>query len=392
MPSTPDPNYWGNPPQTPRSSNIPQQPAQHTAPKPPMGAQPATPVQGSTAPQQQVPFTPVNNNGPKQANSNYQQVPQGASTPPAPAAPPAPVHPAKKKMGVVVAVAIIAALLVGMGGCAACTAVVSATLDNADDTWHAHGDFDEGYQNYSAPISEQEFLNRETRTDFGLVGSAALDSAELDAIQSNFFDNAGKAPDANGAYAAGVYRVGTDIPAGDYWFTGDKANLSTFYILQPTSAGATTYDTVHINSYYGHNLMDLREGEVFILDNDGSMLPLDQMTESFMPPYGSGVYRVGVDIPEGTYQLVVGDGADDYSSCTVMADLDFDENSSYLYRNYFIKGDKPGTITLEAGTYVRALQHADEAHRIGVVSAGLYRTLRKQIRDEASVSLIPVFC
>lgn len=352
MPSTPDPNYWGNPPQTPRSSNIPQQPAQHTAPKPPMGAQPATPVQGSTAPQQQVPFTPVNNNGPKQANSNYQQVPQGASTPPAPAAPPAPVHPAKKKMGVVVAVAIIAALLVGMGGCAACTAVVSATLDNADDTWHAHGDFDEGYQNYSAPISEQEFLNRETRTDFGLVGSAALDSAELDAIQSNFFDNAGKAPDANGAYAAGVYRVGTDIPAGDYWFTGDKANLSTFYILQPTSAGATTYDTVHINSYYGHNLMDLREGEVFILDNDGSMLPLDQMTESFMPPYGSGVYRVGVDIPEGTYQLVVGDGADDYSSCTVMADLDFDENSSYLYRNYFIKGDKPGTITLEAGTYV----------------------------------------
>ena len=96
MPSTPDPNYWGNPPQTPRSSNIPQQPAQHTAPEPPMGAQPATPAQGSTAPQQQVPFTPVNN-GPEQANGNYQQVPQGASTPPAPAAPPAPVHPAKKR-------------------------------------------------------------------------------------------------------------------------------------------------------------------------------------------------------------------------------------------------------------------------------------------------------
>ena len=69
-------------------------------------------------------------------------------------------------------------------------------------------------------------------------------------------------------------------------------------------------------------------------------------------PYGSGVYRVGIDIPEGTYQLVVGDGADDYSSCTVMADLDFDEDSSYLYRNYFIKGDKPDTITLEAGTFV----------------------------------------
>ena len=116
--------------------------------------------------------------------------------------------------------------------------------------------------------------------------------------------------------------------------------------------GASTYDTVHINSYYGHNLMDLREGEVFILDNEGTMLPLDQMTKTFTPPYGSGVYRVGIDIPEGTYQLVVGDGTNDYSSCSVMIDLDYDENSSYLYRNYFIKGDKPDTITLEAGTYV----------------------------------------
>lgn len=202
------------------------------------------------------------------------------------------------------------------------------------------------------PINEQELLNRETRTDFGLVGSTALDSAELDSVQSSYFDNTSKAPDANGMYAAGIYRVGTDIPAGNYWFSGNKSSLSTFYILQPTSAGASTYDTVHINSYYGHNLMDLREGEVFILDNEGTMLPLDQMTKTFTPPYGSGVYRVGIDIPEGTYQLVVGDGANDYSSCSVMIDLNYDENSSYLYRNYFIKGDKPDTITLEAGTYV----------------------------------------
>lgn len=351
MPSAPDPNYWGNPPQTPRSSNIPQQPAHHQSPEPPMGAQSAMPMQNGAAPQQ-APFVPTNGNGATQTGANFQQAPQGGFIPPAPAAPPAPIRPEKKKTGIIVAIAIIAALLVGMGGCAACAAVLSTTLDDADDAWHAHNDFGQEYQNYGTPTSEQEFLNRETRTDFGLVGSTALDSAELDAVQSSYFGNASKAPDANGNYAAGVYRVGTDIPAGNYWFTGNKSSLSTFYILQPTSAGATTYDTVHINSYYGHNLMDLREGEVFILDNEGTMLPLDQVTKSFTPPYGSGVYRVGIDIPEGTYQLVVGDGADDYSSCTVMADLDFDEDSSYLYRNYFIKGDKPDTITLEAGTFV----------------------------------------
>lgn len=194
---------------------------------------------------------------PRKQAPTSSRFPKGGSIPPAPAAPPAPIRPEKKNTGIIVAIAIIAALLVGMGGCAACTAVLSATLDDADDARHAQSDFNQQYQNHNMPINEQELLNRETRTDFGLVGSAALDSAELDSVQSSYFDNASKAPDANGMYAAGVYRVGTDIPAGNYWFSGNKSSLSTFYILQPTSAGASTYDTVHINSYYGHNLMGL---------------------------------------------------------------------------------------------------------------------------------------
>ena len=210
MPSAPDPNYWGNPPQTPRSSNIPQQPAHHESPEPPMGAQSAMPMQNGAAPQQ-APFVPTNGNGTTQTGTNFQQAPQGSFIPPAPAAPPAPIRPEKKKTGIIVAIAIIAALLVGMGGCAACAAVLSTTLDDADDDWHAHNDFGQEYQNYSAPISEQEFLNGETRTDFGLVGSTALNGAELDAVQSSYFGNASKAPDANGKYAAGVYRVGTAI-------------------------------------------------------------------------------------------------------------------------------------------------------------------------------------
>ena len=197
MPSTPDPNYWGNPPQTPRSSNIPQQPMHHASPEPPMGARSSMSAQDGAAPQQQAPFTPAGGNGATQTGANFQQVPQGGSIPPAPAAPPAPIRPEKKNTGIIVAIAIIAALLVGMGGCAACTAVLSATLDDADDARHAQSDFNQQYQNHNMPINEQELLNRETRTDFGLVGSAALDSAELDSVQSSYFDNASKAPDAN---------------------------------------------------------------------------------------------------------------------------------------------------------------------------------------------------
>lgn len=240
-----------------------------------------------------------------------------------------------------------------MGGCVACTTVISTALDDSDTTWYTHDDTanQRGY-GYSEPKTEQESLNRETRRDFGLAGNAALGNAELDAIQSDFFGNASKAPDASGNYAAGVYHVGTDVPAGSYWFTGSETDLSYFYILQPASSGSSTYNTVHINSYYGHNLMDLQDGDVLILNNKGTMVSLDKMNDTFTAPYGSGVYRVGTDIPEGTYQLIVGDGANDYSACYVMSDLNFDEYSSYLYSDYFVKGDTPDTITLEAGTYI----------------------------------------
>ena len=100
---------------------------------------------------------------------------------------------------------------------------------------------------------------------------------------------------------------------------------------------------------------------MLILNNKGTMVPINKMNDAFTAPYGSGVYRVGTDIPEGTYQLIVGDGANDYSACYVMSDLNFDEDSSYLYSDYFVKGDNPGTRNL-----YRALQHADEARWAGI--------------------------
>ena len=354
MPSTPDPNYWGNPPQTPRSRNIPQRPSPKQAPQPP---QAASQQANAGAPQaNQAAGSQSSTNGAAshsaQPNGSCQTTAQEAYT--TPIAPPAPNQPTQKNhTALIVVIAIVAAVLVGMGGCVACATVVSTALDDQDAAWYTHDNSaDQKGTYYDAPKTEQESLNRETRRDFGLAGNAALSNAELDTIQSNRFGNASKAPDASGAYAAGVYHVGTDIPAGSYWFTGSETSLSYFYILQPASSSPSAYDTVHINSYYGHNLMDLQDGDVLILNNKGTMVPINKMNDAFTAPYGSGVYRVGTDIPEGTYQLIVGDGANDYSACYVMSDLNFDEDSSYLYSDYFVKGDNPETITLEAGTYI----------------------------------------
>ena len=182
MPSTPDPDYWGNPPQTPRSSNIPQQPMHHTSPEPPMGARSSMSAQDAQRPSSKHRSPLPAATEPRKQAPTSSRFPRGLH-PPAPAAPPAPIRPEKKNTGIIVAIAIIAALLVGMGGCAACTAVLSATLDDADDARPAQSDFNQQYQNHNMPINEQELLNRETRTDFGLV--AALPSIALSSIPFN---------------------------------------------------------------------------------------------------------------------------------------------------------------------------------------------------------------
>ena len=261
------------------------------------------------------------------------------------------------KRGLIVVIIVLVCLLSISCGVSSCNVL----LNVVDSTQQSGSAFDYGTgnssnssngsngNNYSS--NEQSTLNSSTRQALGLSGSSSFTENDLATVEASCFNNASIKPDANGNYGVGVYRVGTDLPAGTYWFGGSSSELSYFYILTPTSDGASTYNVSHANNYYGHNLMELQDGEVFILDNNGTMTPIEKVSQQFSQPYTSGVYRVGTDIPAGTYKLSVGDGADDYSACYVMSDLNF-TNSSYLYSNYFVPGDTPGEITLKEGTYI----------------------------------------
>lgn len=414
MPDTPDPSYWGNPPETPHrggqgaapgtpippayngaqmppqagtpqpqdaaAAGTPQpqaaaagfspqqaapsaaadprptqqpQPTPQAAPQPQPAPGPAATPQPQAIPQPQAAQQPGYYAAPAgQGQPPYGQPPYNAysyHTPPAPPAPPA-VHKTSHKGAIAaIIVVLVLAALFGIGGCTACTAAV-LTLDagsNYEDLPFS--------DNNSTPLPDSSsddtaFMNQSLRSTFGLSGSGSITDSDLATIKSTAFPNATTAPDAQGRYAAGIYRVGTDIPAGTYWFSGSSTDLSYFYVLVNTFDD-NTYDTIYANSYYGHNLMELLDGDVLVLDNSGTMEPIEAMTDAFTPPYHSGVYRVGTDIPAGTYYLGVGDGADDISACFVMSDLYFDD-SSYLYSSTFLPGDDPGTVTLEDGTYV----------------------------------------
>ena len=345
MTKTPDPNYWGNPPQTPSHTSqetsfqgAPQAPCQQNPQAGPTysAQQPgSTNAQGAAAPNAQ----------PQQAVPN-QQIPQPQAAPYG--TPPTPPQ-KKKHTGCIVAaiIAVILVVLLGVAGCSACSAVISSVEDSRVN----HPNFDLPDNNYpSDPIASAG--NSYVRDAFGLSANsnASLTADELNTIQADYFANTSKQPDEEGDYPAGVYYIGSDIPAGGYWFDGDDDELSNFYILQPSDNNDGTYDVTHINSYYGHNLTEVQDGEVLIVDNGEEMTPLDQPRETFTPPYESGTYRVGTDIPAGTYQLHLGE-VNDYSACYVMKDLNFTEES-YLFEAYYIDGDQPDEITLEEGTYV----------------------------------------
>ncbi len=376
MPRTPDPSYWGNPPKTPVSKYAQQaenpQETGNQAPIPPT-PQPQ-PAANQPTPDAQPAAQPSPQQSAAQAQGAYQQgspdgdVPAqqqnpsasgpGYAQPSNPTAPPAP-QPAPKKgnKGVVIAiVAAIVVLLLGMAGCSACTVALGSGANSYLGSTYGSPQnipsFDNGQRgNSSSTDSDQAYMNAQTRSAFDLQGSSALTEEELTQVQAGFFEGGSVAPNSEGIYPQGVFHVGTDLPAGTYWFSGSNSALSYFFILQPTSDGASTYNTVHVNSYYGHNLMELKDGEVLILVNNGTMTPIAKMTQQFTSPYGSGVYRVGTDIPAGSYRVIVGDGADDYSAYYVMSDLNYGDDS-YLESDYFVSGDTGTEITLEEGTYV----------------------------------------
>ena len=328
---TPADSYWGNPPQTPVAH--PQTEASYwQAPLPPQAARDSLSADRQTG-YHQVPPTPH---------------PQ----PDTPAQPATPVQPAakpKKKTGILIAIAtaLLLLLLLIAGGCAlfnALNQVVSHQNSTQSSPAFPVPDSSES-NDYVEQLTNEE-LNEQFRSFYlsnNPTGTAISvnELASVEQLLSHLGDE-----DNKNEYQPGVYYVGQDIPAGSYWFEGNEEELAYFTILQPE--GKDSYQVSLINNYYGHNLMDLQEGEVLVIEEE--FIPLDKLHETFDAPYESGVYRVGTDIPAGTYRLSAGD-ANDYYAYYIMSNLEY-EPSSYVDENLFFDVNRQITITIEEGTYL----------------------------------------
>lgn len=317
-------------------------------PPPPPGSQPYALQQPSYgAPQQpygQAPQQP------------YGQQPYGAAPQPPygyPVQPPYPAPPAqpKKKAWPWVLAGCLLVFLLGIGGCVGCVSCAMMIDSNYNGSFDPY--YDDEYDGPYDPFSDDYSYNYPYGDSSGSYdGSGYL---TYEAIKEAAGDLPNEIVDGN--CSSGVYRVGAgqDIEPGRYFFEGSMDEEGYFSVFD--SAGSSGgYDIESAISYFGNYFGDLEEGDlvVFMGAGDDRMYLADKADFKPEAPYDSGLYRVGTDIPAGTYTVTAQDEAaavaDQDSAAFVMKNLDFDDDS-ITDTKYVLKGGSQ-TVTVKDGEWL----------------------------------------
>ncbi len=110
---------------------------------------------------------------------------------------------------------------------------------------------------------------------------------------------------SNGVYVTGIYKVGRDIPAGEYVA---RKNSSAPYAAGITFRKSTDYfsgESLDMRTVDTPTYITLEAGE-YVEIVQGNLSPATNKSiakENSDGSYSSGMYKVGVDIPAGKYML-----------------------------------------------------------------------------------------
>lgn len=325
------------------------------------------------APQQPVQPAPA-------AYSAYEQVYNGygaAQQPPVPPAPPAtaPVYgyePAaapsgQKRRWPWFLLGLAVGLVIGLGGCASCAGIMyAAHIDDdsvrsmpygtSDDYGYGYGHgYGYGQDGQGQGDSSSVPQMPPAPNSESIAGTYTVD----DIAKAIFPDGApAEAPAAGSVCKAGVYTVGASgqIPAGLYFMQGAENAESNFYIFEPVDGAAGRYEPDDSVVYFGNYFAQLDEGDLVVFKPAGEETMYPAPSESFGPtaPYNDGCYRVGIDIPAGSYTITTYEPSATVTTnecgAFVMKDLDFDEDS-IVNSVYVIPGGKQ-VVTVTDGQYL----------------------------------------
>lgn len=257
-------------------------------------------------------------------------------------------HPKGSKgvLALIITLVVLACLglfAVGIAGCATIASVVESDgSTQSTSTSSQSGSSDStsagaGNANLRSVLGEGSSIDNFTKS-------------ELEELQEKYFASAKATGDNT---PQGIYFVGEKkgLKAGTYWMGGSDTQLSYYFVL--TKSG-NTYNCKLNNNYYGHNLITVNDSEVLIVINGTKgFCDISKMTDTFSDPYTNGVFRVGTDIPAGTYRLKAGKDSSTYYAYYVMKDLSYEgdyitEEKQTSDANTF----STYTVTLHEGEYL----------------------------------------
>lgn len=247
-------------------------------------------------------------------------------------------------------------LVIGLGGCVSCVGVMAAA--SYDDARSSYPD-------------SRYYYDDSSRGD-GLGGSDAAPvlpdvpdsvapgtyTAE-EIAETMFPDGAPSDVPADGSVCkAGMYTVGANgqIPAGLYYLQGTEDAESHYYVFEPAEGVEGRYEVDDSVVYFGNYFMQLDEGDLVVFKPAGDQTMYPAPSESIEPtvPYNDGCYRVGIDIPAGSYTITTyapsAAATENECGAFVMKDLDFDSDS-VVESAYVIPGGKQ-VVTVTEGQYL----------------------------------------
>lgn len=152
---------------------------------------------------------------------------------------------------------------------------------------------------------ENDFANREQEIN-QILNSITLDeyaddTYEGDSDEDETADDETDEETDTDSYTAGTYKVGSDIPAGEYKLTAEDAG---YYCVYPNTKKK---DIVGNENFTTSTYVTLKKGQCFELSDATCMLAKKADKSSSKTLQGDGKYKVGTDCPAGEYKLTTND-------------------------------------------------------------------------------------
>lgn len=151
------------------------------------------------------------------------------------------------------------------------------------------------------------------------------------------------------AYLPGQYKVGKDIPAGEYLLIGDG-----YFEIMPDSSGDLSKIIVNDN-FKNRRYVIVRDGEYLKVVGNIKFFQVDKAPREIFEPEElfEGQYKIGKDISAGEYKITAHENEDGYFEVT-----EKNRGLKDILKNGIIQKNSSAYITVKDGQYLK-IQRAE---------------------------------